>query len=86
MRPDGYMRIQSAESDKGRQEWDTIWCPHCTGHFRVVPGSGTQRGWCSRCGAPTCGKPQCVPCVPFMKQVDEALTNAERLRGYGLGS
>ena len=45
------------------QEWDTLQCVHCSGHFRVVPGSGKIRGFCFNCNGPICG-PNCATCIP----------------------
>lgn len=58
----------------GQTVADTQQCVHCGGHFVVRRGSGKIRGWCQRCGGPTCG-PQCMTCVPFekwLKQVESA--------------
>lgn len=61
------------------EEHDTFTCPHCNGVQIVRPGSGTQRGYCGLCDAPTCGKESCVECVPFKKKI-EVMENRYRLR------
>lgn len=48
----------------------TMQCPHCDGHFVSMRDSGIERGWCSGCGAVTCGKPECAPCVPFLRKME----------------
>ena len=68
------------------EEHDTFTCPHCSSICIVRPGSGTQRGFCFRCNAPTCGKTACRSCVPFERKL-EAMENRHRLykvmeRGY----
>jgi hypothetical protein len=56
------------------QECDTLSCPHCRCHLEVREGTLEQMGWCNKCGAKTCGKPECVPCIPF----EVRLLNVER--------
>lgn len=71
-------------------EFSTVMCVHCHMHWSVQPGSGRQRGFCMQCLGPTCGKPQCIPCVPFEKlmeavesgrQLDRALARLASQRG-----
>ncbi len=58
-------------SPDGVQEWDTLMCIHCQYHWRVMPGSGRQRGWCNSCNGALCGKEQCMTvCAHFMKQIE----------------
>lgn len=54
----------------GVQERDTLACVHCQAHWIVRPGSGRTRGWCLKCGGPTCGAPGCDACVPFEKKLE----------------
>jgi len=63
----------------GKQVADTLQCVHCNGHFQIVPGSGTDRGFCLRCFGPTCGAKACDPCIPFEKKL-EKIEGKERLR------
>lgn len=51
-------------------EKDTLQCQHCQRHWFVEPGSGRHRGWCLKCGGPTCGGRKCLACVPFLKKVE----------------
>ena len=61
-------------------EGDTAMCVHCQRHWRIRPGSGMQRGFCSRCSGPTCGKQACdTRCVPFEKAI-ERMESIGRLR------
>lgn len=56
-------------------EFETLMCVHCQLHWRIVPGSKKQRGWCFNCGGPTCGKQMCeTRCIPLEK----AIENLER--------
>ena len=61
------------------EEHDTFTCPHCNSVQIVRPGSGTKRGYCQLCDAPTCGKKNCVECVPFLKKI-ERYERREELR------
>ena len=50
----------------GQQVAETLQCCHCSAHWVRQPGSGTLRGYCSRCNAVVCGKQACMEtCVPF---------------------
>jgi hypothetical protein len=54
----------------GTTEYDTRSCPHCGGHFVVVPGSGRLRNFCMLCHAPTCNAEKCYEHNVFMKRVE----------------
>lgn len=49
----------------------TLQCPHCGGHFTSVKGSGHRRHWCLKCHAVCCGSPACLPCRPFLQQIEQ---------------
>lgn len=49
---------------------DTLQCVHCGAHWVVRPGSRRRRGWCLRCGGPTCGQPECDACRPMEQQLE----------------
>ncbi len=70
-RPRGYLLVTDEEG-RTLDEGDTLMCVHCQYHWQVQPGSGAERGWCFRCGGPTCGKPRCDVCVPFERALEEA--------------
>jgi len=54
-------------------EGQTLTCAHCGRVWLVKPGSGIKRGWCFRCGGPTCGSKECSErCVPFERQLEIA--------------
>ena len=55
---------------RGTQTYDTLRCVHCQAHWVVQPGSGRVRGWCLKCGGPTCGAPECNVCAPFEKKLE----------------
>lgn len=48
---------------------DTVQCCHCDAHYAVDPGSGSTRGFCMSCMAPTCGGDACCTCIPFEKKL-----------------
>jgi hypothetical protein len=52
-------------------EAEYLRCCHCQHFWRVMPGSGNQRGWCNLCAAPHCGSASCWDCRPFMKRIEE---------------
>lgn len=72
MKEHGYTLVTDLDSDRVLDEYATVKCCHCGGHFPVRPGSGLVRGWCNRCKAVFCG-PGCEACVPEY----EYLTNLE---------
>jgi len=53
----------------GQQVADTAQCVHCNAHFVMRQGSGTLRGWCTRCNGVVCG-PRCAACIPFERRLD----------------
>ena len=60
-----------AIEDGAKTEYDYQRCCHCQKHLRIIPGSGTIRGFCQRCNDVTCGKQGCQPCVPFQRRMDK---------------
>lgn len=49
----------------------TLQCVHCGGHHLIIPGSGRQRGWCTKCGGFLCGGKKCMAhCEHFMKAIE----------------
>jgi hypothetical protein len=54
----------------GSFEGDTQNCQHCGMHWLVKPGSGTVRGFCTKCMGLTCGARACHECVPMEKRLD----------------
>ncbi|KKN54907.1 hypothetical protein LCGC14_0588000 [marine sediment metagenome] len=54
----GYVTITDPSATT--QEWDTMMCIHCQYHWRVIPGSGIERGWCTSCNGALCGKAKCM--------------------------
>jgi len=49
----------------------TLQCCHCGGHWIPIRGSGRQRGFCTNCMAPHCGRRECWPCVPAEKKLEK---------------
>lgn len=64
---DGYLIVTDVS---GTVEYDTRSCPHCGGHFVIVPGSGRLRHFCTLCNAPTCDKARCYEHDPFARRLD----------------
>ena len=69
----------------GQQVGSTFMCRHCNGHFLVERGSGKKRGWCTRCGGPTCGTAKCGACKPFQVWIDEVERKATYEARYQQG-
>lgn len=46
--------IEAFDPEKGKMEFDTLRCPHCSGHFVVRPGSGKVRSFCGHCNRLLC--------------------------------
>ncbi len=44
---------------------DTVQCCHCGAMWVVSPGSGNERGFCSRCHGFVCGRHCAGTCVPL---------------------
>ncbi len=76
LKPNGYM--VTTDPVGGISEADTLQCVHCGCHWRVEPGSGKVRGYCTRCNGPICG-PKCQQCVPAEQQLE----NIEQGRSRG---
>lgn len=66
------------------EEYSLAACCHCGLHFRIRPGSGVLRGWCSLCSQITCGKKACQPCVPFEKRLALEHARVQLLKSLGL--
>jgi len=63
----------------GKETGSTLSCPHCGGHFESKPGSGTERSFCMKCAAVTCGSRECVTsCAPWERQMEALERNASR--------
>lgn len=53
------------------QQSDYRQCVHCQTTWKVEPGSGKMRGFCTRCNGPICG-PGCAECYgPFLKVCED---------------
>ena len=68
-KPDGCSIIFDPAAG-GEVHTDTKMCCHCGQHFPYKAGSGRIRGWCTRCNAMTCGKPECHECFPIEQRLD----------------
>ena len=63
--PGRYGWLSISEPGKPTIERDAYLCCHCQTLCVVIPGSGRTRGWCLKCGQPTCGETACGLCVPL---------------------
>lgn len=77
LNPHGYAIWTPREGGKAIES-DTICCCHCGEHVLTgglkFPWTPKRRcGYCMNCGARTCGKPSCDPCVSRWQK----LLNAE---------
>lgn len=64
----------AVDPDNGTEEADWRQCCHCFRVWKIEPGSGKTRGYCSNCNGLTCG-PDCQnaapgECVPKEKWLD----------------
>ena len=68
----GYLIITDPSEVRMVTDGETVSCVHCEFTWIVQPGSGNARGFCLRCNAPTCNKPDCRQrCAPWEKQMEE---------------
>lgn len=68
-RPSGEYTIINEYGERAQGE--TLSCVHCGRMWIVQPGSGRQRGYCLKCGGPTCGAKDCTDrCLPFERQLE----------------
>lgn len=80
-RPSGEF-VERSLDGKIIAEGQTLTCTHCGRIFQVKPGSGIKRGWCFRCGGPTCGSKACTErCIPYERQM-EIIERRAQLREY----
>ncbi len=56
--------------EAGFKSMRTLACPHCGGHFIIIPGSAKLRHFCQMCNAPTCDKAKCFEHSPFERRLD----------------
>lgn len=75
-----YGAVLVTDPETGTQDFMTLMCVHCNRHWRYVPGSGRERGFCLRCMGPTCGRRRCDECIPVEKwcEMVEAQARMER--------
>lgn len=59
------------DPEYGVKDFATLMCVHCGMHWRYIPGSKHDRGFCLGCMGPTCGKEKCDTCLPLEKAIEE---------------
>lgn len=57
---------------------ETLQCPHCPMHFPSLRDPLPTQMLCFKCMALTCGKPECVTCSPYVRQLEEAAKKAQQ--------
>lgn len=77
--PSGEFTVTDLDTGRIKAEGSTLKCVHCQRTWAVEPGSGRMRGWCFRCGGPTCGAEGCEVCVPWERKM-EIIERRARLR------
>lgn len=70
----GLDRVHAVEVGEGTTEFDTCQCSHCQRHFHVGPGTRPEDlgGFCRQCMRAICDRCVGKPCIPFLKQMEEA--------------
>lgn len=76
------MREDGAVIADGVQIASTQQCAHCGGHFQMVKGSGTRRGFCIKCMKITCGNPGCDFCIPAEARLEILEGNQRTIAKY----
>ena len=66
--PHGYTKTTGPHGEV--IDCDVLQCCHCRFSWEVVAGSGRLRGFCRRCLGYTCGRPECMACVPFERRLE----------------
>ncbi len=57
---------------------DALQCKHCGGQFFLSRDTKRRSGWCMNCAGPTCPRPECDPCTPFMAKIEAAESAKQR--------
>ena len=57
---------------------DTLTCCHCGFVWIPMKGSGRKRGFCLKCMGVTCGRSECLDCLPQEKFLDMMETKNRR--------
>lgn len=68
-RDNGHTQYFDPDADRPVDEFKTLQCVHCGGHWECRPGSGKTRGFCMNCNGPICG-PKCRECIPHEKWLE----------------
>ncbi len=67
---------------RGVKEYYSASCCHCGFNWWVIPGSGRKRGWCMKCMHLTCGKKECMECVPRQDQLNLMAGDKKAIQRY----
>ena len=71
------------DAEGKKTEADYLQCCHCQWTWPIVKGSGRQRGWCTLCAAPTCGRVACQSCQPFERRLEAEARRDALMRAIG---
>lgn len=70
-RGSGYYLNDDRPSDGKKSEADIRTCPHCQAVIKMAEwAKADTQNFCIKCMAPACNNPACVPCVPFLRQLE----------------
>lgn len=67
---EGHLQVVDPSLRGGSTDMPTFACCHCNTIVIMRPGSGIQRGFCTKCTQLTCGRAECHECVPFAKRLE----------------
>ena len=69
-KPSGYFVTQDLVTGK-KIEGETRMCAHCQYKWQYRAGSGTRRGFCTKCNGLLCGRPLCMQyCIPYIDKIE----------------
>lgn len=72
--------LRCVEVSEGTFEIDTFSCGHCGGCVHAKAGTQGDEYFCRNCMRRICDRCADHPCIPFMKQVEEAEEKDRRYR------
>ena len=67
----GVLIVTNLETGRVIHEGYVRQCIHCQYTWEYKPGSGTIRGYCTRCDGFTCGRPACDTCYHKERHIDD---------------
>ena len=84
-RGSGYYMNDDRPAEGTLTEADIRTCPHCQAVIKMAEwAKADPQNFCIKCMAPACNNEACLPCVPFLKQLErhiETMLRRRRLLG-----